>query len=86
MDISHEEFHTILKEKDKYDNLRSENENIKLLDWVVLNETFKGKIIEYSMSSEKFFFWRHNIRILKITIDNCHKYNLKTIIDPNNSQ
>ena len=32
MDISHEEFHTILKEKDKYDNLRSENENIKLLD------------------------------------------------------
>ena len=50
MEISHEEFITILKEKDKYekmkDNLRSENEKymsnntswkqrIKLWDWVV---------------------------------------------------
>ena len=36
MDIIHEEFVTILKEKDKYekmkDNLKSENKNIKLLD------------------------------------------------------
>ena len=35
MDISHEEFVTILKEKDKYekmkDNLRSENEKYKIV-------------------------------------------------------
>ena len=35
MDISHEEFVTILKEKDKYekmkDNLRSENEEYKIV-------------------------------------------------------
>ena len=40
MDISHEEFITILKEKDKYEkikeHLRSENErSMKLWDWVV---------------------------------------------------
>ena len=32
------------------------------------------------------FFSRHNIKMLEITIDNCHKCNLETIIDPNNSQ
>ena len=39
MEISHEEFITILNEKDKYekmkDNLRSDKKNMKLLDWVV---------------------------------------------------
>ena len=39
MEISHEEFITILNEKDKYEkmkhNWRSENENMKLWDWVV---------------------------------------------------
>ena len=39
MEISHEEFGTILKEKDKYEkmkeSLRSENEKQKLWDWVV---------------------------------------------------
>ena len=39
MEINHEEFITILNEKDKYEkmkhNLRSENENMKLWDWVV---------------------------------------------------
>ena len=34
----------------------------------------------------KNFFSRHNIKTLEITIDNCHNYNLETIIDPNNSQ
>ena len=28
----------------------------------------------------------HNIKMLEITIDNCHKYDLETVIDPNNSQ
>ena len=38
------------------------------------------------MSLKKKFFSRHNIKMLEITIDNCHKCNLKTIIDPNNGQ
>ena len=32
-----------------------------------------------------FFFW-YNKKILEITIDNCQKCHLETIIDPNNSQ
>ena len=39
MEISHEEFITILKEKDKYekieDNLRSQNEKYELLKWLL---------------------------------------------------
>ena len=38
------------------------------------------------MIKKKFFFSRHNIRMLEITIDNCYKYDLETIVDPNNSQ
>ena len=38
------------------------------------------------MSLKKIFFSRHNIKMLEITIDNCHKCDLETIIDPNNSQ
>ena len=43
------------------------------------------------MSSKKNNFFLqggggHNIRMLEITIDNCHKCDLQTIIDPNNSQ
>ena len=38
-EISHEEFITILKYKDKYDkmkdNLRSENEKYEIVNWVV---------------------------------------------------
>ena len=29
---------------------------------------------------------RHDIKMLEITIDNCHKCDLETIIDPNNGQ
>ena len=58
MEISQEEFITILKEKGKYeqmkDNLRSENE--KLWDWVVWNQRPKWKIIECFMPSNNFFF------------------------------
>ena len=32
------------------------------------------------------FFSGHNITMLEITIDNCHKCDLETIIDPNNRQ
>ena len=33
-----------------------------------------------------YTFSRYNIKGLEITIDNCHKCDLETIIDPNNSQ
>ena len=42
------------------------------------------KLLNNSCRKKKFFL--HNIRMLKITIDNCQKCNLETIIDPNNSQ
>ena len=32
------------------------------------------------------FFSRHNIKLLEITIDNCYKYDLETIFDPNNTK
>ena len=38
------------------------------------------------MLLKKDFFSRYNIKMLEITKDNCHKCNLETIIDPNNSQ
>ena len=38
-----------------------------------------------SSRKKKFFFW-YNIRMLEITIDNCHKWDLETSIDPNNNQ
>ena len=40
------------------------------------------------MSSKKkiIFFLGHNIKMLEITIDSCHKCGLETIIDPINSQ
>ena len=61
MEISHEEFVIILKEKDKYgkmkDNLRKmKTKNIKLWDSVLWNERFKWKTIEYFMSSKKQIF------------------------------
>ena len=62
-DISHEEFVTILKEKDKYDkikdNLRSENGENKImrLSGVKSNQRFKWNIIEYFMSSKKIIFF-----------------------------
>ena len=31
------------------------------------------------------FFSGHNIKMLEITIDNCYKYDLETIVDPHNS-
>ena len=61
MEISHEEFVKILKEKDKYEKMKNnlrkmKTKNIKLRDWVVWNQRFKWKTIEYFMSSKKYFF------------------------------
>ena len=54
MDISHEEFVTILKQKGKYEkmkeNLRSENEEYKIMRL----SSIKSKI---KKNFKKFFFW-----------------------------
>ena len=51
LDISHEEFIRILKEKDKYEkmkeNLRSENEEYKIMRLSSIKSNIK----------KKFFFW-----------------------------
>ena len=56
MEISHEEYITILKEKDKYertkDNLRSDDEN--LWDWVVWNQRFKWKTLWVMFKCNEF--------------------------------
>ena len=61
MEVSHEEFITILKEKGKHenmkDNLRSENEKYEIRGSVVWNQRHKWKIIEYFMPSKKFGFF-----------------------------
>ena len=33
-----------------------------------------------------YFFLGHNIKMLEVTIDSCHKCGLETIIDPVNGQ
>ena len=40
---------------------------------------------KWSIIKNIYIFW-YNIKMLEITIDNCHKCYLETIIDPNNSQ
>ena len=40
----------------------------------------------FCVIKKMYFFSRYNIKMLEITIDNCHKCYLETIIDPNNSQ
>ena len=40
----------------------------------------------FHVIKKKNFFGGHNIRMLEITIYNCHKCDLETIIDPNNTQ
>ena len=56
MEISHEEYITILEEKDKYertkDNLRSDDEN--LWDWVVWNQRFKWKTLWVMFKCNEF--------------------------------
>ena len=59
MEISHEEFITILKDKDKYekmkDNLRSENEkrNYKIKQYKIKNSS--EKLLFYAIKENYFF-------------------------------
>ena len=51
LDISHEEFIRILKEKDRYEkmkeNLRSENEQYKIMKLSSIKSKIKRKTVEY---------------------------------------
>ena len=62
MDISHEEFITILKEKDKYEkmkeNLRSENEEYKIMRL----SSIKSKIQKIK-NEKNIVFSRYNIKV-----------------------
>ena len=76
LDISHEEFTTILDEKNKYDrmkfNLINENENKKEKSCNI-----KQKIRSY----KKTFFFLLYTKMLEITRKNCYKCDLETIIN-----
>ena len=76
MEISHEEFIAILKEKDKYEKmkekLRSENEKQEIEQYKIqdlkqnLSEK-QSKIIEYFMSSKMLYFLCMYKMVVKIT-------------------
>ena len=76
LDISHEEFTTILNEKNKYErmkyNLINENENKKEKSCNI-----KQKIRSY----KKTFFFPLYTKMLEITRKNCYKCDLETIIN-----
>ena len=76
LDISHEEFTTILDEKNKYDrmkyNLINKNENKKEKSCNI-----KQKIRSYK---KRFFFLLYT-KMLEITRKNCYKCDLETIIN-----
>ena len=61
MEISHEEFITILKEKDKYEkmeeNLKSENEKYENVRLSSIKSKTQVKIIEYFMPSKRFILF-----------------------------
>ena len=54
--------------------------NIKLWNWVVWNQRFKWKLIEYFMSSKKniFFFCMYKM-IVKITKETSEKCGVKAV-------
>ena len=71
MEISHEEFITILKEKDKYekmkDNLRSENEKYEIMRLSSIKSLSILRIIEYFMPSKKKIFFLCIYKMLQIS-------------------
>ena len=53
--------------------------NIKLWDWVVLNQRFKWKIIEYFMSSNKIYFFLCMYKMVDIRIETWNKADVSLI-------
>ena len=80
MEISHEEFIAILKEKDKYEkmkeNLRSENEKQETMRLSSiksdLSET-QSKIVEHFMSSKKIIFFLCIYKMVDISAETWKK-------------
>ena len=53
--------------------------NIKLWDWVVLNQRFKWKFIEYFMSSNKIYFFLCMYKMVDIRIETWNKAEVSLI-------
>ena len=53
--------------------------NIKLWDWVVWNQRFKWKIIEYFMSSKKIFFFFCMYKMIDIRVETWNKAEVSVI-------
>ena len=83
MEISHEEFITILKEKGKYqkmkDNLRTENEKYEIMRWVVWNQRLNWKIIEYSMPLKQIIFFLCMYKMVQISKEGYKNVMLKLL-------
>ena len=83
MEISHEEFITILKEKGKYqkmkDNLRTENEKYEIMRWVVWNQRLNWKIIEYSMPLKQIIFFLCMYKMVQISKEGYKKCEVEII-------
>ena len=47
--------------------------NVKLWDWVVCNQRFKWKIIEYFMSLKKIIFFLCMYKMVEITAETWNK-------------
>ena len=79
IDIRHNEFITILKEKDKYEKvkegIKDKNEHIKQK----INKIRQYKIKKLE-SIKNFYFFLLCIKTLEITRKNCFKRDLETII------
>ena len=73
LDISQEEFITILNEKDKYEKIKYKESEHK-----------KHKIEQYKIK-DYFIFFVHNIKMYEVTKKNCYKCDLETI-STNDSQ
>ena len=79
MEISHEEFIIILKEKDKYetmkDNLRSENEKheIMRLSSVKSKSSVKNYWVLYAIKKKKNFFFLYIYKMLQIRKEEYNK-------------
>ena len=53
--------------------------NIKLWDWVVWNQRFKWKIIEYFMSSKKYIFFLCMYKMVDISVETWNKAEVSLI-------
>ena len=85
MEISHKEFVTILKEKEKYEkmkeNLRSGNEkqDFMRLSSIKSKSEEQSKIIEYFMPSKNFIFFVCMYKMVQVTKKGYKKFEVEII-------